>query len=64
MLDIDELHRKSLVGDYTTFKSSEGNNDQTKYEKLEMKIEQILEDNKKLNIAVSSLSSTNNALES
>merc|ERR1712079_368864 len=28
-----------------------------------MKIEQILEDNKKLNIAVSSLSSTNNALE-
>ena len=63
MLDIDELHRKCLVGDYTTFKSSEGNNDQTKYEKLEMKIEQILEDNKKLNIAVSSLSSTNNALE-
>jgi len=63
MLDIDELHRKCLVGDYTTFKSSEANNDQTKYEKLEMKIEQILEDNKKLNIAVSSLSSTNNALE-
>ena len=63
MLDIDELNRKCLVGDYTTFKSSEANNDQTKYEKLEMKIEQILEDNKKLNIAVSSLSSTNNALE-
>ena len=62
MLDIDELNRKCVAGD-NTFKSGESNNDQTKYEKLEMKIEQILEDNKKLNFAVSSLSSTNHVLE-
>ena len=62
MLDIDELNRKCVAGD-NTFKSDEGHNDLTKYEKLEMKIEQILEDNKKLNFAVSSLSSTNHVLE-
>ena len=62
MLDIDELNRKCVAGD-NTFKSGENHNDQTKYEKLEMKIEQILEDNKKLNNAVSSLSSTNHVLE-
>lgn len=62
MLDIDELNRKCVAGD-NTFKSGESHNDQTKYEKLEMKIEQILEDNKKLNFAVSSLSSTNHVLE-
>ena len=62
MLDIDELNRKCVAGD-NTFKSGENHNEQTKYEKLEMKIEQILEDNKKLNNAVSSLSSTNHVLE-
>jgi len=62
MLDIDELNRKYVAG-ANTFKPGDNHNDQTKYEKLEMKIEQILEDNKKLNIAVSSLSSTNHVLE-
>lgn len=62
MLDIDELNRKYVAGANTLI-PGENHNDQTKYEKLEMKIEQILNDNKKLNIAVSSLSSTNHVLE-
>ena len=59
MLDIDELNKKCMnKNESTSF-----DNQDTKFEKLEAKVEQIMEDNKKLKIAVSSLSTTNQALE-
>jgi len=62
MLDIDELNKKYVgVGANNFIPSESQNND--KLDKLEAKLDQILEDNSKLKNVVSSLSSTNQALE-
>ena len=56
MLDIDELNKKST-------KESLGIVNNNRLEQLESKMEKLQEDNEKLKVAVSSLSSTNQALE-
>jgi len=62
MLDIDELNKKYVgVGENNFIPSESQNND--KLDQLEAKLDQILEDNSKLKNVVSSLSSTNQALE-
>ena len=62
MLDIDELNKKYVGGVENNVKLSECQNND-KLDQLEAKLDQIVEDNSKLKNIVSSLSSTNQALE-
>ena len=62
MLDIDELNKKYVGGVENNVKPSESQNND-KLDQLEAKLDQIVEDNSKLKNIVSSLSSTNQALE-